>query len=169
LVVKEFADEEQLTLTVVLDLAGDSSLDQGKFSTFETAIRLAASFGYYATHKNIPFYLIGENRQGKLPRTALSWWGILNLLAKVKNDGQRSLADVLSSAPTSPFVVVLASHPTTAIAKAVATLSQTGSQTLAVFITPDGATPDVAAKLGGPNLELKTVSPHNWAEMLGEL
>ena len=120
LAINEYADEEQLTMTVVLDLAGDSSLGQGKFSTFETAIRLAASFGYYATHKNIPFYLIGANRQGELPRTALSWWGILNLLAKVKNDGQRPLVDVLSSVPVSPFVVVLASHPTAAIVKAVA-------------------------------------------------
>ncbi|MBI1880800.1 MAG: DUF58 domain-containing protein, partial [Chloroflexi bacterium] len=49
LVVKEFSDDEQQAFTVVLDLQADISIGQGKFSAFETAIRLAATFGHYAT------------------------------------------------------------------------------------------------------------------------
>jgi uncharacterized protein (DUF58 family) len=169
LVVKEFADEEQLTLTIILDLAENGNLGRGKFSTFETAIRLAASFGYYATHNDIPFYLIGTDQQGQLPRMALSWWSALNLLAKVKNDGQTSLADLLRTLPISPVVVVLASRPTPAIARAMAALSQAGTRTLAIFITPDGATPEEAANLGRPELEVRTASPYNWVEMLETL
>lgn len=169
LVVKEFADEEELTLTVVLDLAGDSSLGQGKFSTFETAVRLAASFGYYATRQRIPFYLMGTNHQGDLPRTALSWWGALNLLAKIKNDGRKPLAEVLHSVPASPFVAVLASRPTPAVVRAATALPRAGSRTLAIFITPDGAPPEGTAALGGPGLETRTVSPYNWVEMLETL
>jgi len=169
LVVKEFADEEELTVTVILDLAGDSSLDRDKFSTFETAVRLAASFGYYASHKKIPFYLIGANQRGELPRTALSWWGTLNLLAKIKNDGQKSLVEVLRHVSASPFVVVLASQPTPAVARAVAALSRAGTRTLAIFITPDGFAPEETATLGGPELAVRTVSPDNWVKMLREL
>ena len=169
LVVKEFADEEELTLTVVLDLAADSSLGQGKFSTFETAIRLAATFGYYATQQKIPFYLMGKNQQGDLPWTALSWWGALNLLAKVKNDGHKSLAEVLRNVTALPLVVVLASHPTPEVARAAAVLPRAGSRTLAIFITPDGAPPEGAAALSGPGLAVRTVSPQNWMEILETL
>jgi hypothetical protein len=65
--------------------------------------------------------------------------------------------------------VVLVSHSTPAIARTMAALSQTGTRTLAIFITPNGAAPEETAKLGGPELEVRTVSPYNWVEMLDRL
>jgi hypothetical protein len=169
LVVKEFSDNDQLTMTVVLDLATWGNVGQGKFSTFETAIRIAASLGYYATQQGIPFRLVGHSQGWKPPATALSWWGILNYLAKVENDGQEPLANVLRNLPPLPFVVVLISHPDQAINQELVSLQRKETQMLAIFITPDGTTPTAALLQNRPALEIKTVSPYNWSTVLDEL
>jgi uncharacterized protein (DUF58 family) len=169
LVVKEFSDDEQQAFTVVLDLQADLSIGGGKFSTFETAIRLAASFGYYATQKNIPLRLMGSSPKWTPPAMPLGWWGLLNYLAKVQNDGHEPLAQVLRRLPASTFVVVLISRPHETIVKALAALAQPGRQTLAIFITPDGALPTLAAVLKQPGLMVKSVSPHNWVEVFTKL
>lgn len=169
LVVKEFSDDEQQAFTVVLDLQADSSLGEGKFSTFETAVRLAATFGYYATCKNIPFRLFGSSPRWTPPATPLSWWAILNYLAKVENDGHEPLANLLSHLPASTFVVVLISRPDETIIKALSTLAQPGRSTLTIFITPEGTLPPPAASPKSTNLAVKSVSPHNWADVITEL
>jgi uncharacterized protein (DUF58 family) len=166
LVVKEFAEEDQPTLTVVLDLEATSSIGRGKFSTFETAVRLAATFGYYTTKRNIPFYLVGASPKWTPPATPLGWWAILNYLAKVRNDGQEPLAKVLNELPPLPFLVVLISNPNVAITRALTILQQKGTQTLAIFITPDGTIPKQVHISKAIGLEIKSVSPHNWADML---
>jgi uncharacterized protein (DUF58 family) len=169
LVVKEFAKEDQPSLAVVLDLQATSSLGQGKFSTFETAVRIAASLGYYATHKNIPFRLVGASPQWMPPATPLSWWAILNYLAKVQNDGQEPLPKVLDDLPPLPFLVILISRPNAAISRALTTLPRKGTQVLAIFITPDGAIPEYAQVSRATGLEVKSASPHSWLEMLEDL
>jgi hypothetical protein len=169
LVVKESADTDQLTLTVVLDLEAGSNLGRGKFSTFETAIRMAASLGYYADRKKIPFYLVGAGRQGNTPKTQLSWWATLNYLAKVQNDGQKPLAGVLSDLPSLPFVVVLVSKPGQAITRALRSLSHRGMHTLAIFITPDRTSPEIPPTHKSADLEIRTVDPYDWVTMLTSL
>lgn len=169
LVVKEFTDDEQPAMTVVLDLQMGSGVGQGKFSTFETAIRMAASLGYYATHKNIPFRLAGSSKKWAPPATPLSWWAILNYLARVENDGQESLAHVLNHLPASTFVVVLVSQVNETITRALPDLARPGSQGLVFFITPDGLLPPLAHLARAAEVELKSVSPHNWTEVLDKL
>jgi uncharacterized protein (DUF58 family) len=169
LVVKEFSDDEQQSFTVVLDLQADITPDQGKLSPFETAIRLAATFGYYATRKNIPFRLCGASPQWTPPAMPLSWWATLNYLAKVENDGHEPLAQVLSHLPPSTFVVVLISHPDETIIKTLSTLAQPGRSTLTVFITPNGTLPSLAASLKGTHLTVRSVSPYNWIDVLTDL
>jgi hypothetical protein len=168
-VVKEISDNDQLTMTVVLDLSVEGNVGQGKYSTFETAIRIAASLAYYATHENIPFFVVGQSQYWKPPATALSWWGALNYLAKVENDGQTALAHVLRNLPLLPFVVVLVSKPDEAISQALVWLQQKGVQTLAIFITPDGTFPTSGLLPAGNGPLIKTVSPHNWTAVLDEL
>lgn len=169
LIVKEFSDDEQQAFTVVLDLQADITPDQDKFSPFETAIRLTASFGYYATRKNIPFRLCGASPQWTPPAMPLSWWAILNYLAKVENDGHEPLAKVLSRLPASTFVVVLISRPDETMIKALSTLAQPGRSTLAIFITPDGALPPLAASLKSTSLTVQSVNPYNWIDFLTDL
>lgn len=168
LVVKEFSDDDQLTLTVVLDLEVGSNLGRGKISTFETAVRLAASFGYYATSKNIPFFLVGASQRGAPPKGALSWWAILNYLAKVKNDGDTSLAQVLDKLPATPIIIVLVSNPQAEVVKALAKLRQS-SQVWVIFITPDGVTPESVKALRGSHLTITNATVDNWIEVLESL
>jgi uncharacterized protein (DUF58 family) len=168
LVVKEFSDDDQLTMTVVLDLSVQGNTGQGKFSTFETALRLAASFGYYATQQAIPFHLVGHSQRWRPPAMALSWSGILNYLAKVQNDGPEPLANVVRNLSPLPFVIVLISNPNGSINQELALLQTKGVQVLAIFITPDGDTPPVALAHSS-GLEIRTVNPHNWPAMLDKL
>ncbi|MCB0208280.1 MAG: DUF58 domain-containing protein [Anaerolineae bacterium] len=168
LVVKELSDQDQLTLTVVLDLSVKGQVGQGKFSTFETAIRLAATFGYYADNHNIPFRLIGHSPRWRPPATPLSWWGTLNYLAKVENDGSDALADVLRSLPHLPFVVVLISRPNTAISQALSHFQQQNMHILAIFIAHDGQKP-ATLPATSPTLTICTVSPYTWSTIIGDL
>ncbi len=169
LVVKEFSDDDQLTMTVALDLSTQGNLGEGKFSTFETAVRLAASLGHYATGQNIPFYLAGYSQRWMPPTIALSWSGALNYLAKVDNDGQKSLAQILHNLPPLPFVVALISNPNEAIIQELELLQRKGTQTLAIFITPDGNMPFPALGKRRAGIEIKTVDPHSWPAMLDKL
>jgi uncharacterized protein (DUF58 family) len=169
LVVKEFADQDQLTMAVVLDLSAGGNLGTGKFSTFETALRLAASFGYYATQENIPFHLIGQNERGQPPALALSWWGILNYLARVTNDGQAPLALVLHQLPPVPFVVVLVGNMDDALNHALAALPQRGTLVLAICIQPEAAVTGPVSLQPAHGLEIRQVTPHNWEAMLEAL
>lgn len=173
LVVKEFSDHDQLTLTVVLDLAAGGSVGQGKFSTFETAIRVAASLAYFAEQTKIPFYLVGSGKRWKPPSNPLSWTATLNVLAKVDNDGREPLANVVSRLPVLPFVVVLVSRPDEATTNAVTTLARRGTQTLVLSITPEAGPKAGPAQAGFnpriPGLELKQVNPHNWRDVLAGL
>jgi uncharacterized protein (DUF58 family) len=169
LVVKEFSDHDQLTLTVVLDLAAGGSLGQGKFSTFETAIRIAASLAYLADQTNIPFYLVGAGRRRQPPSHPLSWTAALNYLAKVDNDGHEPLASVVGRLPVLPFVVVLVSRPDEATTNAVAALARRGTQTLALTITPEAGPVPTGPRLRTARLELKQVNPYNWRDVLAGL
>lgn len=162
LIVKEMADDSQLNLTVVLDLSQQGNVGVGKYSTFEVAIRIAATLGYYANQKNIPFHLVGSNRQGRLPQTALSWWGTLNYLAKVRNDGEQPLAHLLSRSVAFSFAVVLVSHPTHEVCQTLTTLARRGATVWPIFVTLDGVLPD---HLPMP-AHGQVVSPTNWVEML---
>ncbi|NIP25644.1 MAG: DUF58 domain-containing protein [Phycisphaerae bacterium] len=165
LVVKEFSDDQDLALTVVMDLSTEANVGQGKFSTFETAVRIAASLGYYATHNKIPFYLLGANQKGMLPATPLSWWACLNYLAKVDNDGQKPLEQVLADLPVLSLVVVLVSNPSELIGKALLALQRRGIPVLPIFITPDGEMLPQAQAAQPANC----VGPHNWAAVLEHL
>ncbi len=166
LVVKELSNQDHLSLHVVLDLSTGGNPGNDKYSAFETAVRLAASLGYYATHHNIPFRLLGHSRQWQPPNIALSWWGVLHYLARVQPDGDQSMARVLRDLPPTPFVVALISRPAADILPQLAALPQRGSLALAVFITPTGEAPVEATTLAGNQLKIKTVSPHNWADAL---
>ena len=218
-VVKEFADEDQLSLTVVLDLYSGPSLDHGvgqrrhhsngnknstppqssptsgreptksnralpprgrgveggiykeidKYAPFESAIRLAATFGYYATQKHLPFYVLGTGQKGRAPRMALSWSALLNYLAKVENNGQTPLSQLLETIPASPFLIVLVSRPTPEIAAALANISPKHTQTLAIFITPDGTLADHLQPSPAPRLTSRVVAAARWQEGLETL
>lgn len=166
LIVKEFADEQQPTLTVALDLSATGNVGEGKYSTFETAIRMATSLGYYATQKKMPFRLLGSSPTWRIPRRRLSWWAILTYLAKVQNDGDEGFERVLEQTRGIPLLIALVSHPNDATINALRTVHRGGTRILAFFITPDGSLPPLANGLQRNGLTVRSVSPHNWGEIL---
>lgn len=166
LVVKEFADEEQPALTVALDLSAAGNVGQGKRSTFETAIRIAASLGYYATQRGIPFQLVAASPKWRPPRTPLSWWATLSYLAKVENDGEEPLERLLHQVAGVPLLVALVSRSDEATIRALHALHRRGTRTLALFITLDGSLPLEAHHLHASGLDVLAVSPTNWIESL---
>ena len=135
----------------------------------ETAVRLATSFGYYAAQQNIPFHLAGESQRWRPPAAALSWWGVLNYLAKADNDGREPLAKVLGTLQAHSFVVVLVSKPDPAINRELVSLQKRGVQILAIFITPEGSLPPAAVSQEGRGLEQRVVDPHSWTAVFDEL
>ncbi|MEM7032710.1 MAG: DUF58 domain-containing protein [Chloroflexota bacterium] len=165
LVVKEFSDDEDRTLTVVLDLHQQASVGQGKHSTFETAIRVAASLSHYAENKKIPFYLQGTSQNWIPPKASLSWWATLNYLAKVEQDGQQPLETILPHLKGTNFYIILISQASPAVIQALQTLAQRQLSVLPIFITPSGELPSGANKLE----TAISLSPFNWASVLSTL
>jgi uncharacterized protein (DUF58 family) len=166
LVVKEFSDTEHFTMTVLLDLSAGTGQGEGKYSSFETAIRIAASLAYFATQQNIPFRLTGVSQQWQPPPVSLSWWGAMHYLARVKNDGDKDLCEVLKKLNSEPFIVVLISQPNQKTVAELAKLSKRGIYALSIFITPDGRYSGERASPDNERLKLYSVGPHNWVELL---
>jgi uncharacterized protein (DUF58 family) len=169
LVVKEFSNDDRLSLTVVLDLQSPAKADPGKFAPFETAVRVAASLAYYARQQEIPFYLAGANPAWRPGQAPLSWWAALNHLAKVQNNGHIGLGQVLAQLPPLPFIVVLLSQPTAETAMVLAGLQQRQNQLLAIAITPDGTLPAAAQVSQTARLKTKVVRASGWRELVAEL
>lgn len=168
-VVKEFAAEDQLSLTVVLDLQRGSSLGHGKFATFETALRLAATFAHYADYKKIPLYLAGASPAWSPPQTPLSWWATLTYLAKVQQDGPQPLGQLLERLPALPFVVVLASAPTAELGSSLAALAQRSGQVLALALSPAETAPLEVSWPERPNLRQRPIVATEWLEAVKQL
>lgn len=164
LIVKEFAREEEPALTVALDLfpAGE----EGKHSPFETAIRVAASLAFYASQKGIPFHLAAASPRWQPPRAPLSWWAALNLLAKLRADGEEPFERLLARQAGVPLLVALVSAPSPEIFRALATLQRRGTRLLVVVITPEGTLPPEAQGLRAGGAELLAATPTTWVEAL---
>jgi uncharacterized protein (DUF58 family) len=62
LMVKEFEPLASASLYLALDMAATANVGQGKASSFEYAVRIAASIGRYASLNGMPFRIDGEGR-----------------------------------------------------------------------------------------------------------
>jgi hypothetical protein len=130
---------------------------------------LAATFAYYADYKKLPIYLAGTSPSWTPPKTPLSWWAILNYLAKVQQDGHLPLGQLLGKLPALPFVVVLVSHPPAEIAKDLATLAQRCGQVLAISINPTESDVGELPLPQRSNLRYISVVAAEWLETVKQL
>lgn len=170
LIVKEMSTDTDLSLTVMLDLSQSGNVGSGKYSTFETAVRITASLGYYADQHRIPFYLVGDSPLWRPPKTALSWWGILNYLAKAQNDGKRSLSGLLASLNPTSFVVVLITQSDYQEAiNGLHRLARRNITIIAIIVTLDDTTAPSITNVGNHQLTLHMVTPYNWQQQLQRL
>ncbi len=88
LISKEFADEAQPGLTLVLDLFNHPyPITDSKHTPFEWAVKAAASIGDYAQHKGYSLYVISDDEVIAAPLGAVSEMALLQYLARVQPNG----------------------------------------------------------------------------------
>ncbi|MDX2137924.1 MAG: DUF58 domain-containing protein [Chloroflexota bacterium] len=138
LISKEFADEAQPGLTLVLDVfAYPYAQTKSKHTPFEMAIKIAASIGDYARKRGYPLYLMVDDSTLPAPGGAVEWTMLLEYLAKVQPQGTRPLSQVISPRSTQTYVAVVLPYPDTNVVSALSALRAGGTQVLAVVIDPE--------------------------------
>jgi len=136
LVVKEFAEETQPGLTIALDLRSISVIGVDENTSLELAIKIAATLASYAQRRGLPVTLATNSRTWPAPPGPLSWWGMMNYLARVQGEGEESFAECLRGLRATQFVAALLPFPDEAAIAPLIELQRQGIGVLAVIIDP---------------------------------
>lgn len=142
LMVKEFEPLASASLYIALDLSVDANAGQGRHSSFEYAVRIAASIARYATSNNMPVSLSGEGARSlavDLGSGEAHFRNLLDALAVVDADGAipyaKALQNVALKCRYGQTVVVFLSEPearVTDTVQSVALLRARGANVLAI-------------------------------------
>lgn len=100
LIVREYEPLASACVYIVLDQFSEANSGYGKESTFEYAVRIAASIARYGCSQNIRTRLAGEGRRSWQIRSGmgdLHLQDILDQLAVIDCDGTKHYAQVLSA------------------------------------------------------------------------
>lgn len=137
LISKEFADEAQPGLTLVLDVfAHPYAKTDTKHTPFEMAIKIAASIGDYARKRGYPLHLMVDDSALPAPGGAVEWTALLEYLAKVQPEGIRPLAQIISARSAQAYVVVVLPYPDMNAVSVLAALRASGVRILVIVIDP---------------------------------
>ena len=137
LIVKEFAAETEPGLTIALDLRASSVAGFGEDTSLELAIKIAATLARYAHQRELPVSLTVNSRAWPVPPGPLSWWGLMNTLARVQAGGEESFADCLRGLRATTFVAAVLPSPDAAAIAPLVELKNQGLGVLAVVIDPN--------------------------------
>lgn len=169
LMVREFEPLAAASLCLVLDCQAGTELGRGRDSSFEVAVRIAASLARYASDNGLPVRLLGAAASPlEIPAGCgeLHFQGILDALAVVAADGATAYPRVLEQAAAGlgrgETVVSFHSEPALPggggeTLGALALLRQRGAHLLALRFIPEsftGATAWGGDGLAGGLLEL---------------
>jgi len=137
LISKEFADDTQPGLTLVLDLFKHPvPLIDSKHTPFEWSVKIAASLGDYALKRGYALHLVADEATLAPPPGALAETALLEYLARVQPIGNRPLIDVLTNRTTQTFVAVVLPYPDPAILESLSALHRRGIELLVVVLDP---------------------------------
>lgn len=161
LMIKEFEPLASACLHIVLDQASDANAGRAKQSTFEYAVRIAASIAKYACGNNIPVRLTGQGERSLyLPagNGEHQYQCMLDELAVVDSDGATPYAQVLQrvieDCQHGETLVAFISEPATRLMDTLQTLAllrARGANVFALvferktFQLPDSANDDTTA------------------------
>lgn len=138
LISKEFADEAQPGLTLVLDLFNHPyPTTESKHTPFEWAVKAAASIGDYAQHRGYSLYVMSDDKVMAAPQGTVNEMALLQYLARVQPTGKRRLGQVIGGQMTQQFVAVMMPYPDAEAVETLLKLRQQGVEVLAVVM--DGA------------------------------
>jgi uncharacterized protein (DUF58 family) len=146
LIVKEFAEETQPGLTLALDLRAASAVGGAEDNTLERAIKAAATIAHYADRHGLALSLATNSPRWPAPAGPLSWWAVMNYLARVQADAtaDQSFADCLRGLRATAFVAALLPAPDEAAVAALIELKNQGVSLLVVLIDPAYFKPELA-------------------------
>ncbi len=137
LATKEFAVESQAGLMIVLDLhRHGANLGTGKHTTFERAIKIAASLGDYAQRRALPVEIVTECEDWPAPRGALSRFALMQYLARVQAAGDTRLGPVLAQLRTATTVAVILPWPDVEVVPPLVGMLHAGVGLLVMVIVP---------------------------------
>ncbi len=171
LISKEFADEAQPGLSLILDLYCHPYA-HGKHNPFEWAVKIAVSIGEYANRRGYPLHLVADADALPPPLGAVSWMALLQYLARVQPTGKRPLASVMGHHPTQAFVAVVIPWPDASVVERLVELSRRAQVMAAVLDPasfPDGgpAGGQVAGQLQAAGIEVHLIRyGQDWASQL---
>lgn len=143
LVSREFADESQPALMLVLDRSAPYDNLRHKHTPFEMAVKVAASVLDYALRRRMAAFISADSRDQSHPMAALTWDAAQQYLARVPALADTSLADHLARLPLQAMAFVVVSWPTAAIIEPLLALHARGIQLQVALI--DAATFPIAA------------------------
>lgn len=140
LMVKEFEPLASTSLYIALDLSADANVGQGRHSSFEYAVRIAASIARYAGNQGMPVCMSGAGDTAIGPGSGEAHFRcLLDTLAVVAADGAvpyaKALQRVAMQCRHGQTVVVFLSEPEARAAdtiQAIAQLRARGANILAI-------------------------------------
>lgn len=151
LISKEFVEETQQGLALVLDLFRHPYPSTGsKHTPFEWSIKLAAGIGDYAWRKGYPIHLVADDTALAPPPGPLSRITMLEYLARVQPNGEHGPARLLEGPRLQSFVAVLVPWPDPAVLAPLNALYHQGYELLAVLLEP------ASFPAGGPSARALT-------------
>lgn len=154
LISKEFAEETQPGLTLILDRHSPHAFEYAegvglpgytKHTPFELAIKCAASIADYALRRRFALYLLAAADDFALPGGALTLAILLHYLARVPAQPQAALPGLLASTAIQHYAAVILSTPDPALLTPLLALRQRGVQLLVVLPDPASFPPGGAA------------------------
>lgn len=137
LVTKEFEDETQPGVTLLLDLYAHPYPDGvSKHVPFEWGVKATASIGDYARSKGYPLSLLADPDALALPGGTVAWSALMQYLARVEPTGQRRLSEVAYGQGTQALIAAILPWPDEACVEALLSLRTRGLTVLAVILDP---------------------------------
>jgi uncharacterized protein (DUF58 family) len=174
LIVKEFAEETQPGLTIALDLRAASVVGAEPDTSLELAIKIAATLARYADRSGLPVHLAANSPRWPAPPGPVSWWGLMNYLARVEADGGESFAECLSSPRPTRFLVAILTAPDEATIDPLLDVHRVGLGVLAVIVDPapftdveTHAAQTLAGRLASHGIEARVIGAEpDWERIL---
>jgi uncharacterized protein (DUF58 family) len=176
LIVKEYAEETQLGLTLALDLRAASVVGAEPNTSLELAIKIAATLARYADQRGLPVHLAANSRRWPAPPGPVSWWGLMNYLARVEADAtaDESFADYLSGPRATSFLAAIFTAPDEAAIDPLLNAHRAGLGVLAVIVDPatfvsteSKAAQTLSGTLASHGIEVRVIGAEpDWEQIL---
>jgi len=146
LISKEFADDSQPGLTLVLDSFCPQPLADPKHNPFEWQIKACASIADYALRKRWPVSLLLPGSNFRPPHGPITEDSLLQVLARVQPSASDSLGDVLAHQALSGAVAAVCAWLTPASVDSLLGLNRRGVRLQVVWVDPSS----FAGQVAGP-------------------